>query len=261
MKDLNEFVEPLLREAGDLALRIFRSSYKVASKTHAKDVVTDADHAVSDFLIDRLTAEFPEYGIVSEERPDIINADHSLHWVIDPIDGTLEFANGNPSWCILLALADSEKAVFGAAFAPVSDTYYHSTRGEGAYRNGNRLKVAEATSFKRAILAAQCAVDGHNGEDYLDVTYHIMKEGAWTASQLSMLNCCYLASGTFDIDLLNGGKEWDYLAPFLFAEEAGALVTDSYGRPWHRSMKEAVVANPVLHAKAIKMFEDVRARR
>lgn len=127
---MEEFLKTIIREAGEMANTYFartaRTNY--SGKSDPDDIVTETDIAVSDFLIKKIHAQFPEHAIVSEELKDEINPGAEYRWVIDPVDGTRNFAAGIPLWGVLIAVQKNDEAILGAAYIPTSDQLFFAKK-------------------------------------------------------------------------------------------------------------------------------------
>ena len=141
--------ETAARRAGALARERFRTDVEVSLKGRA-NVVTDADLAAERLILDYVTAEYPEFGILSEESAPVPGS-APYTWVIDPIDGTRNFAEGIPHFCVVVAIAEGDTVAAGVTYDPVRDELFAAQQGEGAYLNGERIAISDRSEIGEAI--------------------------------------------------------------------------------------------------------------
>ncbi len=257
---MKDFLQKTIKEAGGLAKSYFDKGIEnIKHKSSIGDLVTEADVAVSDFIVKRIQEAYPEHSILSEEVGETLNPGAEYEWVIDPIDGTRNFAHGIPMWCNIIALLKNGETYMAAVYSPVSDDLFFAEKGRGAFLNGKKLHVNNTQTINQAFgVMARANIAGVYG-DYIE-RFRVFsvnlttKTDSWVHNFGCMLSVCYLASGGVDFQAGNAGLDWDFLAPFLIAEEAGAIVTNSYGEPWRRGRQDYVIANPDLHPKVMEMF-------
>ncbi|MFH1286772.1 MAG: inositol monophosphatase [Candidatus Magasanikbacteria bacterium] len=256
---MNTFLKIIIKEAGDLAKEYFEKGVEHTTKSSPADFVTEADTAVSDFLIERIRSKYPDHNIKSEEQDESTNPGAEYEWVIDPIDGTRNFTMGVPVWCVIIAVLKDGVTQLGAVYNPNSDDLFFAEKEKGAFRNGKQIHVNNADRIDYAFANVARAYEGGVYGDYIDryrrVNVRLVLETkAWLHNYGCMLPACYLASGAVDFMLGNAGMDWDYLAPFLICEEAGAVITDSDGNPWKRGRQDMVIANKDLHPKVMGLL-------
>lgn len=257
---MEHFLKDSIREAGELALSFYGTDLSYTSKSESRDIVTKADVAVSDFLVSKIRDAYPGHSITSEEIDGTLNAGAEYEWIIDPIDGTQNFAHRIPFWCVIVALVRNGRAELGAMYNPLTRDLFFARRGAGAFLNDERLRVSRIPHIDRAkgivVQANEAGTYGVYVERYRAALMKMAREHTpWVGNYYSVLSLGYLASGGFDFQLGNAGMDWDFVAPFLLCEEAGAVVTDSDGNPWQRGRQDYVVANAELHSEIMRLFE------
>lgn len=258
---MKEFLQQTIKEAGKLALEYFHQGVETKIKLNLGDLVTVADEKVSEFLVEKISHAYPEHKITSEELKESVNGDKSEYeWVIDPIDGTRNFAMGIPMWCNLVALLKDGELYMSAIYNPVVDELFFAHAGHGAYLNNFPINVntTENVDYAYAIISKAMEQNALYGA-YMDWMIRAMKKFAeetsvWNLNFGTMLSMAYVASGGIDLFVTNSGLDHDYLAPVLLIREAGGVVTDSEGKPWKRGRRDVVAANPVLHGKIMELL-------
>jgi myo-inositol-1(or 4)-monophosphatase len=235
------------QKAGEIALRHFRNAPQVWNKPGDAGPVTEADLEVDAFLRGFLTQARPDYGWLSEEtEDDAARLDSDRVFIVDPIDGTRSFIQGENSWSHSLAIADKGQITAGHVYLPVKDLHYTAALGQGATCNGAALQAAQRGTLAGAdILATRPNMEAQNWRSLPQITRHHRPSLAY--------RLCLVAEGRFDAMLtLRDAWEWDIAAGTLIAAEAGVSVTDRknvpliFNRPDPAS-EGVIAANPALH--------------
>ncbi len=252
---MDEFLKITIRSAGEIAKEYFTQGVSATTKANLGDLLTVADKAVENFLVQKILAEYPDHHIHSEELAEDINPGGEYEWVIDPIDGTRNFAGAIPFWCHLIAILKNGEPYLAAAYNPIADELFFAEAGKGAYLNGRQIKVnsVDTLDFSFGHIVRNTAQDVAG---FKQLALRVINETtAWAHNFGTMLSACYVAAGGADFFAINCGYDHDYLAPALICAEAGAQVTDSEGNPWVRGRRDLVIANPLLHAKLLQFFK------
>ena len=255
--ELLTFATDLAREAGDLAHRRRREGVDIAAtKSTLADIVTAADREVEQLIRARIAAERPGDGFVGEEFAATAG-DSGITWVVDPIDGTVNYASGSPLWAISIAAVEGEpkprrwSALAGVVHAPVLDETFRAARGHGAYLGDQPIGVSE-THAAGALIATGFGYDPATHAGDLETLVRVfglardMRRGG-SAS----LDLAFVAAGRLDAYYERGLNAWDHAAGALLVEEAGGVVSwadvDSV-RPM------IIAAAPSLHARLLTVL-------
>ena len=221
-----------VRAAGALLLRYFGRALHVRRKGGHHSVVTAADVAVEKFLVRRIRARFPAHNILGEET-GWHDRGSEFTWVIDPLDGTSNFAAGLPWFGVMLAVLRDAQPVMAAVYLPVTDTLYFTEKGRGVLRNGRRVRVSRATSLRDVLCAF--ALDPTPDRRQTRRNVVLLERLVTRSRNLRMTNClvdfCSTVDGRLGACLNQKTKIWD-IAPFvLMLAEAGGVLTDQAGNP------------------------------
>ncbi len=212
--------------------------------------------AVSEFLVKKIHDQFPDHAIFSEEAAEEINLGAPYRWVIDPIDGTRNFAAGIPFWCVLIAVTKNNDAILGAVYVPFGDQLFFAAKGGGATLNDIPIRVNQQKNIDFAFGHINRSWRRPHTETFTKIcSWFIEKTKARTGNYSTILPTCYIASGGVDFIVTNGGHDHDYLAPTLIAREAGALATNLHGTDWQPGQSDLIVANPTLHAEIMRALQ------
>lgn len=258
---MEDFLKKIITEAGDLALDYFHKGVTFETKTHLSDLLTIADIKTSEFLVSKISEKYPTHMIRSEELAEPVNGGAEYEWVIDPIDGTRNFANGIPMWCIIIALVHNGETELGAVYNPIASELFFAKKNHGATLNGLPIKVGEKNDFDFATAVfSRMPLKTEVYGEYIDEFKHFSDRlnrdtNTWIHQFGCMLGFCYMASGGIDFSVQNAGLDHDYLAPVLIAREAGAVVTDCEGNEWKRGRQDLIGANPNLHPRVMELFK------
>lgn len=252
---MNEFLKRTIREAGGIAKEYFDKGVKASAKRHVGDLLTEADIAVSNFLVGAIQKQFPDHQIHSEEMKEDINPGAEYEWVIDPIDGTRNFAMGIPMWCQLVAVLKNGEPYLNAVYNPIVDELFLAEKGKGAELNGEKIMVNGVDSLDHSFGIVIRHYESTHMDRYRDFLCKLTNDTTvWMHNYGTMIGAAFVASGGADFFVTNSGLDHDNLPIALLCEEAGAKVTDSDGNPWKRGRRDIVIANPVLHSKIMELL-------
>jgi len=248
--------ERLARAAGAIQRDRYETSFSVRTKTAAIDLVTEVDHACESLIVETLAAERPRDAILAEEGGGEDRADAAWRWVIDPLDGTMNFAHGYPRFCVSIGVEREGIAQVGVVYDPLLDELFAAVRGQGATRNGRPIRVSHEREIGRALLATGFAYDVHrSADDNVDHFARFVKRARGLRRDGSAaLDLCYVAAGRLDGYWELKLHAWDVAAGNLIVEEAGGRVSDFEGRPSRGDGRQTVASNRHLHDAMIEVL-------
>ena len=259
------FATDLARRAGALLTDSYERLERIDYKSK-RDVVTDADYASERLVIDAIKARYPDDAILAEESGEhagVLRDDGSHNgrtWVIDPLDGTVNYANGIPYYCVSIGLVVDDRPAVGVIFDPARDDLYDAVADGPARLDGEPITTSTKESLSDYVVSL--AVIGRGGlmrERRIAPRIRIHRRMGSAA-----LSLAYVANGRFDAFVQNGGlSPWDVAAAGLIAERSGAVVTSVTGGPWWdprvRGPRTSVVAAPVAqHGPLLELLASVR---
>jgi myo-inositol-1(or 4)-monophosphatase len=237
--------------------RFFNNSFAVHNKEGINNLVTEADHAAEKAIFEVIRASFPEHYILSEESGELIQ-DSNYKWIIDPIDGTVNFANGIPICCVSIAVEKDGQMVLGAVYNPVMNEFFFAERGQGAYLNDKRIYVSEQSELIKACMVTgfpYTYLDMPNGP--LQVFERFIRKGIPVRRLGSAaIDLCWVAAGRFDGFYEHKLNAWDSAAGFLLVEEAGGKVTDFKGEHYSPYQPHIVATNGKIHDELVEVIND-----
>jgi myo-inositol-1(or 4)-monophosphatase len=248
-------------EAGANELqRFFNGSFKISNKEGINNLVTEADHAAEKAIIDIISKDFPEHNILSEEAGEVLiigreqGADSEYKWIIDPIDGTINFANGIPICCVSIGLEHNGKMIMGAVYNPNMNEFFLAQKGNGATLNDKKIQVSDKTEVIKSCLVTgfpYTYLNEPNGP--LQIFEKLIRQGIPVRRLGSAaIDLCWVAVGRFDGFYEHNLHAWDSAAGFLMVEEAGGKVTDFEGNYYSPYQRHLLATNGKIHEELLK---------
>ena len=234
--------------AGGAVLLDWAGRFNVREKGPS-DLVTDADFSSQEVIRDTLLAAFPDHGFLAEENEQIAGRGDGYRWIVDPLDGTMNYVHGMPNFAVSIALEQRGEVVVGTVLDPTNGECFSAAKNRGAYLNGRRLSVSAAAGMTQALIAVSFAAHVRRGDREINEFIEVMLRSQGTRRMgSSALNLCYLAAGRFDGYWSKSTKIWDIAAGALLVTEAGGVITDFDGGPLAIARPQFVAAaTPQLH--------------
>jgi myo-inositol-1(or 4)-monophosphatase len=232
MQDYKDFITKTLNEVADIARHSFG---KVSGTTKPEDnnqVLTETDIQIGNVIVEAIKASYPEHNIIDEEAGVIDNGSRYT-WVVDPIDGTSNFANGVPTYGIMVGLLEEGTPIAGGVALPSFSQLYVAVKGEGAVCNGNSIHVTAEQDLLKTLVAY--GIDGHQENpqitsDETAMLSQIILGIRNLRSSNSAFDFMLVADGRYGGYLNRTSKIWDNVAPQIIVEEAGGVFTDFFGK-------------------------------
>lgn len=241
-------------EAGDILRKNFGKRHKIGYKGEI-DLITEIDLRSEQRITKILEREYPDHDILAEEGEGL-NRKAEYRWIIDPLDGTTNYAHGFPCFSISIALEKKERVILGVVFDPLRKEIYVARKGKGAYLNRKRINVSKTEKLSEALLATGFAYDVRvSPENNLDhfSNFILSAQGIRRAGSAA-LDLCYVASGRFDGFWEMKLKPWDTAAGYLIVKEAGGRVTDFKGGTFNIFSREILASNGKIHGEMVKVL-------
>jgi len=201
-------------KASKILIRDFGEIEKLqVSKKGPKDFVTNSDLKAEKIIIEELKKSRPNYSIISEENGIENNKDPKNTWIIDPIDGTINFLHGIPHFAISIALKSNNEIISGLIFDPIKNEMFYAEKDNGSFFNNQRVRVSKKTQLSECLFATSGIINGE-----LDIQFR--KSGS------AALDMAYVASGRFDGYFQNNLNLWDIAAGIIIIKEAGGIINE-----------------------------------
>jgi myo-inositol-1(or 4)-monophosphatase len=240
------------KEAGEVLRKGFGWQHSVRYKGEV-DLVTEVDEQAEQVIREILLGAFPAYGMLAEEGGALVG-EEDARWIVDPLDGTTNYAHGLPIFCVSVALERAGKVVLGVIHDPMREETYVAERGGGATLNGEPIRVSDTDELVRTLIATGLPHDRTVMPGALDLfrRFAAITRGMRRLGSTA-LDLCYVASGRLDGYYERGIWAWDIAAGALILEEAGGKATDYQGGMLDLDGRQIVASNGVLHAAMTKL--------
>ncbi len=226
------------------------------------NLVTEMDMRSERVIVETIRAAFPNHGIVAEEETDIRN-DSGFTWIVDPLDGTTNYAHGYPCFSVSIALEQEGAVVAGIVYDPMREELFSAQKGQGAFMNGKKIRVSVIDTLMNSLLATGFPYDRKVSEknnmnyfhDLLMASQEVRRDGS------AALDLCYVGSGRFDGFWELKLKPWDIAAGSLIVSEAGGLVSDLKGKQFDLHAQEILASNGRIHEQMVMNLQDAARRK
>lgn len=243
----------IARMAGALVLELRHTRRQVQDKAGVANIVTDADLESERAILAALQREYPDLRALSEESAGSLSG-FSDGWIVDPIDGTNNYAYGAPFFCITLSLVRDGEVVFGLTYDPIHEEMFHAEKGAGAFLNGAPISISQRDTMKECFVGCDLGYDAEEGARMI-----AKMQSAWPKVRgfrlfgSSALGLAYVACGRFDIYLHPSLYPWDVAAGILMVNEAGGAVADWHGRPATFRSKQVFAHNRLVREEFVAL--------
>jgi myo-inositol-1(or 4)-monophosphatase len=262
MKELRQVLEEAVMAAGAIVQRRFQGDFVIDHKEGVNNLVTEVDKQAEAAIIQIISRHFPGHTILSEEA-GLLEQHSDYVWLVDPIDGTVNFAHGIPLCCVSIALSYKGILQLGAVYNPMLNELFFGARGRGATLNGKPISVSRKEDFSRA-----CLVTGfpykmpEHGDHPLKVFERAIMRGLPVRRLGSAaIDLCWVACGRFDGFWEYNLSPWDIAAGYLIVEEAGGRISDFDGRPYDVFDKQTLATNGLIHEPMMAMIRNAEQEK
>jgi myo-inositol-1(or 4)-monophosphatase len=257
LAELLDLARRLARSAGAIQRGRYEQQFEIGTKSASIDLVTEVDRACERLIVEGIQTARPADAILAEEGHGENTPDATVSWIIDPLDGTTNFAHGFPRFCVSIGVEQRGERTVGVVYDPLLDECFEAVRGAGAWLGNRRLRVTRESELGRALVATGFPYDVHrSSDDNLASFRNVLKAARGIRRDGSAaLDLCYVAAGRLDGYWELKLHPWDVAAGFLILEEAGGRLTDLRGGPPDRSGREVVASNGGIHGALLAALE------
>ena len=235
--------------------RFFNNTFTISNKEGVNNLVTEADHAAEKAIIDVIKAAYPGHQILSEEAGEL-KQDSTYKWIIDPIDGTVNFAHGIPLNCVSIGIEHEGKIILGAVYNPHMNELFFAEKGKVSTLNGKPIRVSDHTETVKACLVTgfpYTYINMANGP--LEIFERFIRKGVPVRRLGSAaIDLCWVAAGRFDGFYEHKLEAWDSAAGYLIVEEAGGKVTDFEGNTFSPYQHRILASNGRIHDEMLRVI-------
>jgi len=254
MNELLNFAIHCALESGKIQRKYFEKNINIRHKGET-DLVTDVDMACQEKIIGLIRKAFPDDDIISEEKKNDFNGEKN-RWIIDPLDGTTNYAHGYPFFCTSIAYEEAGQITYGVVYNPIFNELFFGRKGAGAYLNGEKISVSLVGDLKQSLLSTGfpyniATIKENNVDNFLNFLF---KAQAVRRDGSAALNLCYVACGRFDAFWEMSLNSWDMAAGVLMVDEAGGTVTNLQGQEFSVYKDTIVASNGVIHEAMLEVL-------
>lgn len=251
---MDMFIKSAVLEAGEKIMSLFGNAEILYSKDTVVDIVTEADLASNQIIVDAIKKNYPEHGIVSEEG-DGHRPESEYQWYIDPVDGTKNFASHTPLFGINIALTHKGDITHAAIYLPYTKELIYAEKGLGVFLNDKPVRCSQKKEWAGSYGIGSVKTSPKY-RNFLQEIEYITEGTGWISGVGSpAVSGLWIASGKRDWYMGAGSNSWDYVAAALIAEEAGCIVTNFEGGKYRPGDKGLVIANKYLHPELLEIVK------
>jgi myo-inositol-1(or 4)-monophosphatase len=246
---LLNFAVQIARDAGSILLQ--RLGAAQISHKGDIDLVTEADLASEALIIERIRTHYPQHGILAEESGEGLpsgNVRSDWKWIIDPLDGTTNYAHGYPCFCVSIALEYAGVLQLGVVYDPMRNEMFAAERGQGATLNDRKIRVSDVEDLNRAMLCTGFPYNVRERPNFArEFVNFTMQAQSVRRDGSAALDLAYVACGRFDGFWEDGLNPWDSAAGVVLIEESGGRVSDYADQPLNIYTKKVLGSNGLVH--------------
>jgi len=249
------FATETAREAGQILLEKFGRKISISKKGDI-NLVTEADLASEKFIIEKIRSRYPQHSILAEESGEATTVGGTWKWIVDPLDGTTNYAHGYPCFCVTLALEHDGEIVVGVTFDPTRDELFAVEKGGGATLNNKLIRVSETEKLSEALLVTGFPYDTREREDFArHFTGFTRKSRGIRRDGSAAIDMAYVACGRFDGFWEEGLHAWDVAAGVLLIEEAGGRVSYYDDTKFSIYQPPICASNNLIHGEMLQVLQ------
>lgn len=256
MSDLKEVLLEAAREAGRIIQHYFQGTFTIDNKEGINNLVTEVDTRAESRIIEVIRSHFPDHSIISEEV-GALTRDSPYKWIIDPIDGTVNFAHGIPICCVSIGLSHEDEMLMGAVYNPMMNELFFAEKGKGATLNDQPISVSKKSDFNKACLVTGFPYKWPETKEHpIRVFERFILQGLPVRRLGSAaIDLCWVACGRFDGFWEYNLSPWDIAAGYLIVSEAGGRVTNFDGDPYSVYDRQTLATNGLIHEEMLQIIK------
>jgi myo-inositol-1(or 4)-monophosphatase len=248
----------IAKEAGEIIREGFGKSFNIEFKTGENNLVTDIDKASEKLIVNFVKKKYPAHGILAEEGSGT-NTNEEFVWVIDPLDGTTNFAHSLPIFAVSIGVQKNGETIAGVVYDVMNDIIYSAEKNAGAFANGEKIFVSKREKLSQSMLVTGFPYDIKDNPGKAFERFELLTKESRGMRRLgsAAIDFCYLAKGVFDGFWEVHLHPWDICAGKLIVEEAGGMITDFKGNRIDIFSKKILSTNGKIHNQIIKLMDTI----
>jgi len=257
METIRKYLFDLSYRAGETLMKYYGKLEEIDTKSGEIDLVTVADRKSEEIIIKGIRKAFPDHNILAEESGESSERSSDFFWVIDPLDGTTNFAHSYPIFSTSIAVQKKDKILMGIVYNPYYKELFYGERGRGAFLNNRPIHVSDTVELKRSMLLTGFAYDRRararlyleRFKAFMDVCHGVRRAGS------AALDICSVACGRAEGYWEENLKPWDTAAGCVILEEAGGKVSDFSGAPFSIRKTQFLATNGLIHQEMLGVLK------
>jgi myo-inositol-1(or 4)-monophosphatase len=248
-------------EAGKIVKENFEGTFKIESKDRLSNLVTEVDKNSEKKIIEVIRAEYPDHYILTEESGELPQ-DSDYKWIIDPIDGTINYAHSIPLCCVSIGIEHKGELIFGVVYNPMGNELFFAEKGKGSFLNDKKLSVSKTDNIRKSLLVTGFPYNtSDNPNNPLAVfSKFVLMDIPVRRLGSAALDICWLAAGRFDGFWEYNLNAWDTAGGVIILEEAGGKVTDFDGNKYSVYGREILATNGIIHDEMLKHIQEAKKK-
>ena len=255
---MKELLYKAATESGKIIKEYFETKFEISSKDIISNLVTEVDKKSEGKIIEIIRTEFPDHNILSEEI-GALDTDSKFKWIIDPIDGTINYAHSIPLCCVSIGVEIDREVIMGIVYNPISGESFFAEKNKGAFLNDKKISVSKEDNLKKSLLVTGFPYDTSKNPhkpvevfaEFVNSDIPVRRLGS------AALDLCWTACGRFDGFWEYNLNPWDVSAGFLILKEAGGKVSDFLGKEFSIYRKEILGTNGQIHNQMLEVIQGV----
>jgi len=251
---LNTFMKELATGAGGILMKHFNKTHRIEHKRNA-GIVTEADKGAEAFLLKNIFRKYPNSSIITEESGEFRRGSE-LCWVLDPLDGTTNYASGLPWFCVSIGLMEEGELKAGVIYNPISKELFEGEIGKGAKLNGKRIRVSKEKRIGDSVIGTGFYYSkGETLRQEMEIFTRVNEYARGVRRPGSAaLDLCFVAAGRYDGFWEKRLSPWDVAAGFVIVQEAGGVISNYKGKPTDIHEGEVIASNGGIHRKMVSII-------
>ena len=247
------------REAGQILLEKFGRKIEISKKGKI-NLVTEADFASEKLIIEKIRSRYPKHSILAEESGEsnaaVTSGENVWKWIIDPLDGTTNYAHGYPCFCVTIALEHQGEIVLGVTFDPTRDELFAAEKGQGATLNNKKISVSETSALSEALIVTGFPYNFAEKDNFVDhLNDFLVHSRGVRRDGSAAIDMAYVACGRFDGFWEEGLNPWDVAAGVLLIEEAGGRISYYDNSPFSIYKAPICASNDLIHSEMLEILK------
>ncbi|MDR4496203.1 MAG: inositol monophosphatase family protein [Nitrospirales bacterium] len=262
LKAITEVAILAARQSGAILLDYAQKGFEIHRKDQAINLVTEADLHSEQAVLQNIRQAFPDHQILSEEQGLQDIPTHPIKWIIDPLDGTTNFAHGFPMYNVSIGVEYDGTCILGVVYDPTRNELFLGQKGKGATLNGAPIQVSDTPKLNEALLVTGFAYDVHTAKDnnLKEFCAFTLRARGMRRTGTAAIDLCYIACGRFDGFWELQLNPWDTAAGKVIVEEAGGKVTNYAGEPYSIYGQTIIASNGLIHQEMIDVLQLQRGK-